>query len=270
MKFPASNAEYAHLKTWNEPWGIVYGPVQSRRLGKSLGINLLGSSQKACSFDCLYCELGRTELRMKDLKDLSLFPSLEEVASAVRERFRKISEQEHVIDSINIVGNGEPTLYPQFEEAVKAIKELRDQWLPKVKIGIFTNGSTLDNKHVVAAMNLLDERYIKLDGGSEAIMKNINAPLVRMSLQKLIAGTRKLKDVTLQCIFVQGVVDNTQTRDIEEWIEVVGMIKPKAIHLYSMNRVPPTSGLKKVEEETMDRIAAQLERRTKIRALVFA
>ena len=268
MNFPKASPEYAHLRTWNAPWGIVYGPVHSRRYGRSLGINLLGSGLKACSFDCVYCELGLSTQRMKDIRDESLYPSPNEVAQALRDRLADFKNNPDKPEVFSVVGNGEPTLHPHFEQVMQEVKKVRDESMPDTRIVVFSNGAHLDSREVINGLNLADERLIKLDAGNDEVLKRINRPLVRMSVERVLPGIRKLRDVSLQCMFVQGAADNTQQRELEEWIEIVGMIRPRTIQLYSLDRVPAESGLKKVDEETLDRIAALLERRTKIRAIV--
>lgn len=268
MDFPKKTAEYSHLRELSTDWGIVYGPSKSRRYGNALGINLLGSGPKACSFNCVYCELGKTTLRMKDLKDEQIFPTIENLTQQLAVEFKRISESSSAIDAITVVGNGEATIHPDFLGCMNAIVSARDKFFPGKKIVVFSNGGQLDSREIVQGLNLADERLIKLDAGSDVLMKQINRPLVRMSVEHLMPGTRKLRDVTLQCMFVQGFLDNTSNKDVEEWIEIVGMIRPKGVQIYSLDRIPTEPGLIKVEEGTLDRIAAQLERRTKIRAVV--
>jgi len=269
MEFPTTTPEYSHLRELTADWGILYGPLKSRRYGNVLGINLLGAGPKACSFNCVYCELGKTTLRMKDLKNDQIFPSPAALAQHLETEMKKCSEENTTIDAITVVGNGEATIHPDFLACMKLIVAARDKFFPKRKLVVFSNGSQLDSRDVAQGLNLADERLIKLDAGSDVLMKQINRPLVRMSVEHLMPGTRKLRDCTLQCMFVQGFLDNTSNKDVEEWIEIVGMIRPKAVQIYSLDRVPAESGLLKVEEETLDRIAAQLERRTKIRATVI-
>lgn len=270
MEFPQKTKEYDELKTLSEPWGITYGPIKSRRLGVSLGINLLGSGEKICSYDCPYCELGFTKLKMAQMKKEAKFPTLQEVEAALRNQILELTKQEVKLDSLSIVGNGEPTLYPQFPEAVALIIKVRDELCPETRVGILTNGSTLNDPKTVKGLNLLDDRMVKLDAGNDDMLKRIDGPLVRMSIAKLIQGTRKLKDVILQSFFVQGVIDNTTNSEVDDWIEVVGMIKPKLVHIYGLDRVPPLAGLKQAPPQKLKEISERLQKRTLIKGLVFS
>lgn len=264
-------AEYEDLKELNfSPMGITYGPFQSRRLGLSLGINLLGSTNKICSFDCPYCELGYTKLKMSEMKKAESFPSLEAIDTHVRQHLLILSKQNTTFEYITLSGNGEPTLYPDFPEAINLLKKIRDELCPESKLAIMSNGSMLDSSKIVRALNLLDERMIKLDAGNDEMLKKVGSPLVRMTLAKLIQGAKKLKDITLQSFFVQGAIDNTTPTEVEEWVEVVGIIRPKLVHLYSLDRVPAMSGLKQAPSQRLKEIAVALQKRTSIKGIVFS
>lgn len=263
--------EYEDLKELTFlPMGITYGPFQSRRLGLSLGINLLGSENKICSFNCPYCELGFTKLKMSEMKKFDGFPSLEAIDSHVRQHLLILSKQNISFEYLTLSGNGEPTLYPEFPEAISLLKKIRDDLCSKSKIAILSNGSTLESAKIIRAMNQLDERMLKLDAGNDEMLKKIGSPLVRMTLAKLIQGVKKLKDVTLQSFFIQGAIDNTTSTEVEDWIEVVGIIRPKLVHLYSLDRVPPLSGLKQASSQRLKEIAVTLQKRTNIKGVVFS
>lgn len=270
MKLPVKTPEYDSLQEIpSGDWGIVYGPVQSRRLGVSLGINLLGSGPKACSFNCPYCDLGLTDVRMRDLKQQSLFPTVEEVRQALTLSLTKMKDSGTLPQAISIVGNGEPTVHPEFDEICKAIVETRDALGPKIPIACFTNGAHMDQKKVFLGLSRIDERMIKLDAGSDNLLKMMNAPLVRSNVSKIVSGARRFKDKVIQSMFVQGAIDNTQPKDIDDWMECVGLIAPKFVHITTISRVPASSGLIPVAEDRLDVIGAQLERRTRIKSFVF-
>lgn len=267
MQFPKPTPEYSHLTALTGDWDVVYGPVPSRRLGKSLGINLLGQEKKICSYDCPYCDLGSTVIRMNEIKKSGYFESVPALAAKIRDGFSKHYGEK--IDAITIVGNGEPTLYPDFDEIAAEIIKLRDEIFPRVPVGVMTNGSQLDNKKVLKGVSLLDLKMLKLDAGNDKTLKKINAPLVKDTIESLITNARKLKNVILQSCFVEGAVANTANEDIEEWIEAVGMVKPDIVHIYTIDRVPATSGLIRPEEDTLYTIAAKLEKRTRIKWKVY-
>jgi wyosine [tRNA(Phe)-imidazoG37] synthetase (radical SAM superfamily) len=249
--------------------GIVYGPFELPGFGKVLGINVLGEGQKACSFDCPYCDLGRTQVRLNKLKVDIALPSLEEVCGAITEAFKRIHLEGPAVDGICFSGNGEPTLHPDFVEIVKATLASRDMWMPGKPVSVLTNGSTLDSRKIVDTLNTLDERIVKLDAGSEKLFKIVNAPLSRTSLSRILQGIGKLKDVTIQSLFFEGLIDNTQNADLEEWFEVIAIIRPKAVQIHGLRRPASVQELRRCEEDTLYAIASKLERRIHMRPLVF-
>lgn len=270
MGVPKIPSEYENLNYLDHSWDLIYGPVESRRYGRSLGINLLGS-QKACSFDCVYCELGRSELRMNQIKKDLNFADLGDLKKRLTERIRVLNAKEDTyFDSIVLSGNGEPTLYPHFYDAVEIIMAAQQELCPDAKVVALTNAAHLDNKKVVAGLNSLDERVVKVDAGNVQLFKRLNNPLIRGDLDKVLAGIRRLDDCVVQSMFIQGAIDNTRNEHIEEWIEVVGMIRPKSVQIYTLDRVPASSDLKKVDEDTLHVIASKLKRRTQIESIVFA
>jgi wyosine [tRNA(Phe)-imidazoG37] synthetase (radical SAM superfamily) len=243
---------------------IVYGPVKSLRYGSTMGINLLGTS-KVCSYNCVYCHLGPTELTMNKIRKDYEFPSLDQIKTMFREYIRKSV----LVDVIVISGNGEPTLYPQFEEAAQMIIDLRNEHLPGKKVVCLSNGAHLDSKKVVAGMNLLDERVIKVDAGNDQLMQKVNDPLVRINLAKFLTGVRKLTDCTVQSLFIEGDVSNCNAEILDEWMEVIGMIKPKGIQLCTLSRPGFLPGIRAVEDDVLYGIAFKLKKRTTLESQVF-
>ncbi|MBX3020833.1 MAG: radical SAM protein [Bdellovibrionales bacterium] len=245
---------------------IVYGPVKSQRYGSTLGINLLGA-EKVCSYNCVYCSLGPTQLTMNKIRKDYVFPSLDQVRNAFKEYIKKSVPSEAVVVS----GNGEPTLHAEFEEAMKLITSLRDEHLPGVKVVVLTNGAHLDNKKVVNGLNLADERVIKIDAGNDVLMQKFNDPLIRINMAKFLSGFRKLKDYTVQSLFCLGEFDNTAADAVDEWIEVLGMIKPKAVQICTLSRPSPAfPGLQPADEDALYGIAFKLKKRTSLEASVFS
>ncbi len=205
-------------------------------------------------------------MTMNKIRKDYLFPNLEQVKVAFKEYIRKPIP----IDAIVISGNGEPTLYPEFEEAMKTVCELRDEHLPQKRIIVLSNGAHLDNKKVISGLNLADERVLKLDVGNDILLQKVNDPSIRINMTKLIAGLKKLKDFTIQSLFFSGDASNTQNDAIEEWIEVVGMLKPKAIQLCTLSRASRVNtSLTAVDEDTLYSIAFKLKKRTALEANVF-
>ena len=244
---------------------IVYGPVKSLRYGTTLGINLLGST-KVCSYNCVYCHLGPTQLTMNKMRKEYEFPSLDQIRTAFREYIQKSVTS----DAIVVSGNGEPTLHSEFEEVMKLLVELRQEHLPGVKIVVLSNGAHLDSKKILSGLNMADERVIKVDAGNDIILQKVNAPLIRINMAKFLSGFRKLKDCTVQSLFFTGEIDNTGNDMIDEWIEVLGMIKPKAVQICTLSRPSGVhTGLKAAEEDTLYGIAFKLKKRTTLEAAVF-
>ena len=247
---------------------IVYGPLPESNDPTAMGINILGYEQKICSFDCPYCDLGRTTVRLNQLKGEGNFPSLAQLTLEITEAFKKIHTEGPPANEFCLSGNGEPTLHPDFPEVVKAVLAARDLWLPGKKISILTNGALADSRKITDALNLLDERIIKIDAGNEKAFKLANAPLSRTNLARVLAGVRKMKDVTVQSLFFGGTLTNTNTTDIDDWIEVIAMLRPKSVRILGMSRPSSVPGLVRCEEDTLYAIASRLERKTQIKAIV--
>lgn len=248
---------------------LVYAPVEMAPFGMTLTLNVLGSGPKACSFDCSYCDLGRTFTRLNRLKGEVELPSLEAIKTAIDESFKKIHAEGPAIDSILISGNGEPTLHPEFPEIVRLVLEARKIWLPGKPIRVMTNGFALDNRKITDVMNMVDERIVKIDAGNEKMFKAVNSPLSRTNLARVLNGVKKLRDVTIQTMLFKGPIDNTNKSDLDDWMEVVAMIKPKAILLQGISRPAATPELVRLNEDQIYGIASLLERRIQIKATVL-
>lgn len=266
MNVPIKTAEYEHLDELPPILGAVYGPFTSRLLGPVLGINFFNET-KVCSFDCPYCELGRTTIRMNQLKRDLPFSLPEQLISEIRNKLKGFSQSS--FNKLLISGNGEPTLYPHLSEIIDLLIAARNEYFGKLPIALMTNGVHLDSRRTLECLDKLDEVMVKLDAGNETVFKLVNNPIVRAHLPKVISGTRKLRSFTIQSFFVRGIIDNTKDAMIDEWIEVIGMMKPEKIYLYTLKHTPPIKGLLRADEDTLYTIASKLKRRTQIEALVF-
>lgn len=249
--------------------GIVYGPFANAPFGTSVGLNLLGSKAKVCSFDCPYCDLGRTTLRLNRLKSDDILPTVEQIETEIQKSLLKIHSEGPGFEAFCVSGNGEPTIHPDFPELAKLIMNARDQWFPDKPVILMSNGASLDNRKIAAAANLFTERVIKIDCGNEKLFKQVNAPLSRANLARVLAGIRNLKDVIVQSLFFAGQFTNTNPSDIDDWIEVIGIIKPKAVHIHGLSRTPANRDIHACDEDTLYAIASKLERRTQIKANVI-
>lgn len=250
--------------------GILYGPVTSRRLGLSLGVNLLPGGIKLCSFDCPYCQCGRSTRGVDPASLAGLrFPPAAEVAAAVREGLRSLRAAEMHLDSLTFSGNGEPTLHPDFAGVVRAVRGVREEEMPSVRLDILTNGAHLSRPGVVEGLNLVDERYVKLDAGDEKTLREMNRPRVEVNFEELEAGLRRLKDFVLQAMFTTGVCDNMGRASREAWIERIRRLRPKAVHLYSLDRRPADPGVRAVPRKDLEELAREVGRRAGVAARVF-
>lgn len=250
--------------------GIIYGPVPSRRLGQSLGINLLPTDDKLCSFNCLYCQYGWTKnVAFAPAERLKNLPSVDAVAAALETALTVLGRDHKTIDGITICGNGEPTLYPALAEAIVAANKLRDRYQPQARVAILSNSSTVGSPAVRAALELLDLKIMKFDAGSEAMFRQLNHPAAPVYMGEIIAGLKQLKDCYLQSCFVQGRVTNADPDSVAMWVEKVREIHPLAVHIYSLDRAPADKRIERVSLTTLQWIANEVRWRGGVRAEVF-
>ena len=230
---------------------VVYGPVQSRRLGRSLGVNLAPGRVKACNFNCVYCQYGWTALpgRIPWPEPVAVINAVDTALAA-----------DPAVDHITVAGNGEPTLHPGFARIVDGLAAVRAKRAPQARLAVLSNGSTLNRVDVVHALMQFDERHMKLDAGDATTLLHMNACPV--SLGRLIADLRDMGCVTLQSMFVRdvtGSIDNTTPGALSAWLDAVREIKPDAVHVYSLARRPAMSSLLKIEEPELQGIAGRVQ-----------
>ena len=260
----------APYKTYALSEGVTYGPVKSRRLGASLGVNILPFGVKVCSFNCNYCQCGWTT----DTVDPAAlarytFPTAGEVGEGLRTTLLDLKAKGERLDCITLAGNGEPTLHPDFLGVVKEILSVRDELLPGVRVDILSNAAHLDRPAVVEGLNLLDARYMKLDAGSEEQFLNMNSPVTEVGIWDVVKQLPKLKEFTIQAMFTHGRRDNTDSKSVIDWINTVRRVKPKAVQIYSVDRFPADQKITRVERELLEEIAQALTEQTGIPAEVF-
>lgn len=258
-----------HLKKIFLQPGIVYGPVQSRRLGVSLGINLLPTKYKLCSFNCIYCQYGWTKKATLAPGPLDDLPSVDAVIAAVETSLAGLVRDNQMIDSITICGNGEPTLYPELANVIVAAKQLRDRYQPRARIAILSNSSTVGNPSVRAALELLDLKIMKFDAGSEEMFRQLNHPTAPVYMGEIVAGLKQLKNTFLQSLFVRGRVINTDPDSVEMWIEKVREIHPLGVQVYTLDREPADKRIEKVSLTTLRWIANEVRWRAGVQSDVF-
>ena len=236
---------------------IIYGPIHSRRLGVSLGINLMPITAKLCTFDCVYCECGWNQ----PVSHPSL-PTREKVRIALESQLSIAVEP---IDVITFSGNGEPTLHPDFLGIIQDTCALRDQYCPKAKVSVLSNSTQLGRTDVIEALRLCDNRILKLDSAIDATMRLIDKPVNAQLTVKQIAQWLSIfdGDFTLQTCFLRGeyqgqTIDNTTPEELTAWYEMVDYLHPKQVMIYVIDRVTPLDTLEKIPAETMEKIAIPL------------
>jgi len=241
--------------------GCIYGPVRSRRLGWSLGLNLSPTTYKLCSFNCVYCQYGWTSVCTLDtasrIKD---FPSPDGFALALENILRR----NRTIDNITFSGNGEASLHPHFEEIVDIAVSLKEDYLPGARLGILSNSSTVASEGVRSALTKFDFRIMKLDAGDIETFERINRPCCGVDYAAILGGLKSIEEVSLQTMFVDGEIQNAGEREVEQWMERVAEIRPVNIQIYSLHRPPAASSLVEVTGERLKEIAARTEAATGI------
>jgi wyosine [tRNA(Phe)-imidazoG37] synthetase (radical SAM superfamily) len=239
--------------------GILYGPVNSRRLGRSLGINLLPSRYKLCSFDCLYCHYGRTPVKTlspgeEHLPDL---PGVAAVLQAVAEALRTRRD----FDYLTFSGNGEPTLHPHFPEIVSGLKRLREQLRPEVKLALLSNATTVHLPHVQETLRLFDAPIMKLDAGDPRTLARLNRPAAAVRLEHIIAGLQHVPGLVIQSVLVDGPVSNVQGEAFAAWLAALAEVRPAQVQIYSTDRPVAEAAVERVLPAALQRMAVEIEQR---------
>ena len=235
---------------------IVYGPIHSRRLGVSLGVNLMPTTHKLCTFDCIYCECGWNEPVMRPT-----LPTRSDVYDALEDNLKNMSSP---LDVITFSGNGEPTLHPEFEGIIEDACDLRDKYCPQAKVSVLSNSTQLVRADVVRALKHADNRILKLDSAIDSTMRLIDRPVNKeLTVEKIIRLLEQFEgDFTLQTCFLRGNgIDNTTESELQAWYRVVEHLRPKQVMIYVIDRATPMQGLEKIEVEKMQAIAEELKKR---------
>lgn len=241
---------------------IVFGPVMSRRLGVSLGINLLPCGKKVCTFSCIYCECGWTALPGAEGGS---FPLREQVYEALADCLQEMKVKGEKPDSITFAGNGEPTLHPDFQYIIDDTLTLRNKLCPTAKIAVLSNASTLDNPAVRNALMKVDMNILKLDSAFDETIRIHNQPRVKITADQIINNLAGFKGhVIVQSLFLRGIhngkiIDNTTPEEIEAWLKAIAEIKPGEVMIYTIARDTPAGGLYKVPAGDLHRIAEQVK-----------
>ena len=242
---------------------IAFGPIQSRRLGSSLGINVSPTHKKICSFNCIYCECGWT---LEKNIDLNCFFSVEEIITAIEKKLIQCKESNIQIDSITFSGNGEPTLHPNFYQIIDALIILRNKYYPETAITCLSNATQLSNTEVLAALKKIENPVLKLDAVSEPLFQLINKPTIPVSVEEIIKHLKQWNgDFILQSLFFKGEIDGQYFNNASEphlalWIDVVKMLHPKKVMIYSLDRNTPAQKLEKIPINELHKITQVLQK----------
>ena len=240
---------------------IVFGPISSRRLGSSLGVNILPSKGKLCNFDCVYCECGWNKDGTADRR----FPTYEEVVAAFEEKMSSLSAEGVKVDSITFSGNGEPTMHPDFEAVIDDTIALRDELCPAAKVSVLSNATQLHREDVRRALLRVDNNILKLDSAFDATVQLVNKPVGSYSVERTVEWMKLFEgQMILQTMFLRGEylgqrVDNTTEEQVEAWLRLVKEIAPRQVMVYSLDRDTPCQTLEKVGREELQQIAARVE-----------
>ncbi|MBR4268047.1 MAG: radical SAM protein [Bacteroidales bacterium] len=239
---------------------LVYGPIHSRRLGNSLGINLLPTEKKYCNFNCIYCECGANIPG-----HAGNLPKRQDIAAALEKKLISLKQDDIKVDSITFAGNGEPTIHPDFHEVISDTVNLRNKFCPDAKISVLSNATRIVNENTVATLKMIDNCILKIDAGIEDTAKAIDRPVGNYSLKKQEELLKNFDgNFVLQTMFLSGDVngkkiDNTTPEEVSAWLKIVEELRPKKVMIYTIARDTPEKNLQKASKETLDNIQKKVQ-----------
>lgn len=241
---------------------IIFGPVRSRRLGLSLGVNLLPTESKLCSFDCIYCECGWNA----EHPGLRQFNARDDVRKQLEATLRRMVADATPPDVITFAGNGEPTLHPEFEAVIGDTIALRDALCPAAKVSVLSNATQIHRDDVRRALLRVDNNILKLDSAFDETVRRMNNPQsAEYSVHRIVEQMKRFEGrMILQTMFLRGTcngmpVDNATEEEIAAWLRIVAAIRPRQIMVYSLDRDTPCKTLEKVPREELQAIATRVE-----------
>lgn len=228
---------------------IVFGPIFSRRLGSSLGVNILPAKGKLCNFDCVYCECGWNKDGIAERR----FPTLAEVAGALEERMSNLASEGTKVDSITFSGNGEPTMHPDFPQIIDSVLDCRDRYFPNAKVSVLSNAFLAGRPSVAEALKRVDNPILKIDASSDELIGMINKPVGRYNLKEIISALKSFDgNFILQTMFLKSPDFNTATPEaLARWMDIVRELRPREIMVYTIDRETPDKTLEKYTVEEM-------------------
>ena len=239
----------------------IFGPVHSRRLGLSLGINLLPADGKVCSFDCIYCECGFNRAHRPQLP----MPTREEVAQKLEERLQLMTTEGRLPDVLTFAGNGEPTCHPHFPEIIDDTLRLRDRYCPEAKVSVLSNSTFIHRQSVHDTLMRVDNNILKLDTVDPQYVNKVDRPNGVYDVQTIIDRMKAFNGhIIIQTMFMRGdcngeSVDNTGDAFVAPWLKAIAAIAPQKVMVYTIDRETPTPGLLKATHEQLDAIKTRVE-----------
>lgn len=234
----------------------IFGPIHSRRLGISLGINLMPADGKLCSFDCIYCECGFNT----DHRPTLPRPTRDEVAAKLEQTLQRMTAEGQLPDVLTFAGNGEPTCHPHFAEIIGDTIRLRNQYCPQAKVCVLSNSTMIHRQSVHDALMLVDDNILKLDTVNPQYINKVDRPNGHYDVQTIIDRMKAFNGhIIIQTMFMRGQyqgesVDNTSEQYVAPWLDVVKQINPQQVMVYTIDRETPAHGLEKASREQLDAI----------------
>ncbi len=228
---------------------IVFGPIVSRRLGSSLGVNLLPPRGKLCNFDCVYCECGWNKDGISD----RVFPKYEDIGAALEEKMSKLAAEGTPVDSITFSGNGEPTVHPDFPKVIDVTLMCRDKYFPEAKVSVLSNATMIGRSSVAEALMRIDNPILKIDASSDELIMKINKPVGRYMLEEVVDAMMKFNgNFILQTMFLRSPdFDTAAPEALAGWMDIVRKVRPREIMVYTIDRETPDKSLGKYTVDEM-------------------
>ncbi len=237
---------------------VVYGPISFRRLGRSLGINLLPPSRKVCTFDCVYCQYDTAHTVPGPAGQVG-FPSVDSVLQKVEEAIRR---QPSPPDYLTLSGNGEPTLHPNFPDIVSGMLELQDRMCPQSRLAILSNSSRMHRLEIRETVAQLDDPIMKLDAGDPQTFSRLSRPSSAITLEKILEGLEAMPRLIIQSMIIEGEVQNAEGEAREAWLASVARLSPEMVQIYTAERPVAESGVRQVSRQHLEELASRAQERT--------
>lgn len=236
--------------------GIVYGPVNSRRLGRSLGVNIVSTKIKTCTFNCVYCQYGLKRIKDEFIQDARWYPSSQQIQKALENVLPILSPAP---DYITFSGNGESTLHPDFTVVTDQVIQLRDKYAEEARVAILSNSSTVMNAEIRQTLNQFDDIIMKLDCGNVETFQLFNQPIEGIAFEDIISGLQKIDRLTIQALFAGGSGGNYTDNNIDDWIKLIRTLNPVKVQIYTLDRPYPSEFIKPLNRADLLSIKSRLD-----------